>query len=216
MTDTHNTKVCSKCGEEKPLSEYYKRINKAPVKRKRTSDGYAAQCKSCKVKDAKIWSQNNPEKRKTIATRWDNLNPEKRKIAIAKSNANSKERHAEWRKQNVVDYARRKRQTDPMFALRFKTRSILLKAFYRFGYKKTSKTAHILGCTFEELKSHIESKFQPGMTWENRSAWHIDHIVPLASATTEQDVIRLNHYTNLQPLWAEDNLRKSDKLDFQL
>ena len=51
------------------------------------------------------------------------------------------------------------------------------------------------------------------MTWENRSDWHIDHIIPIASAITEEDVIRLNHYTNLRPLWAKDNLAKGAKME---
>lgn len=99
-----------------------------------------------------------------------------------------------------------------MYAFKIKMRSILLKAFYRNGYTKRSKSQQILGCTWPELVAHIESKFQPGMTWENRGEWHIDHIIPLATAETEADIVRLNHYTNLQPLWAEDNLRKSDKV----
>ena len=50
------------------------------------------------------------------------------------------------------------------------------------------------------------------MTWENKGAWHIDHIIPTCTAKTEEDLIRLNHYTNLQPLWAEENLKKGSKL----
>jgi hypothetical protein len=59
---------------------------------------------------------------------------------------------------------------------------------------------------------HLESKFVDGMSWDNRSRWHIDHIMPLASAKTEEELVALCHYTNLQPLWAAENLRKSDKL----
>ena len=76
-------------------------------------------------------------------------------------------------------------------------------------------THEILGCNWDEFKIYLEKQFQLGMSWKNRSEWHIDHIIPLASAKTEEDVIRLNHYTNLQPLWAADNLRKSDKMDYE-
>ncbi len=77
-------------------------------------------------------------------------------------------------------------------------------------------TEMFIGCSFAELKIHVERQFTKGMTWENRDQWHIDHIIPLSTAKTEEDVIRLNHYTNLRPLWAKDNLAKSDKVEFLL
>lgn len=70
-----------------------------------------------------------------------------------------------------------------------------------------------IGCTKEELKNHLGSKFQEGMTWDNHGKWHIDHIIPLDSAKTEEELYKLCHYTNLQPLWAEDNLKKSNKIE---
>ncbi len=76
------------------------------------------------------------------------------------------------------------------------------------GYNKTTKTFEMIGCTPAELKDHIEKQFTPGMSWEVKREIHIDHIIPLASATCEEDVIKLCHYTNLQPLWARDNLVK--------
>lgn len=84
-------------------------------------------------------------------------------------------------------------------------------ALTRRGYSKKSRTFEIVGCTFVEFRAHIEKQFLPGMTWENRPDWHVDHIVPLASAKTEADVIALNHFTNLRPLWIPDNLAKRDK-----
>lgn len=66
----------------------------------------------------------------------------------------------------------------------------------------------MLGCDWHHLKTHLESKFVDGMSWENRSLWHIDHIIPLASAKSVEEVVRLCHHTNLQPLWAKDNIRK--------
>jgi hypothetical protein len=70
----------------------------------------------------------------------------------------------------------------------------------------------------QEAKLHIEKQFKPGMNWLNHSlhGWHIDHIIPMASATTEEEVIKLNHYTNLQPLWASENIKKSNKMPDEL
>jgi hypothetical protein len=72
----------------------------------------------------------------------------------------------------------------------------------------------IVGLSSEELKIYIESKFLEGMTWENYGlhGWHIDHIIPLSSVKTEDEIIKLCHYTNLQPLWAKDNLSKHNKI----
>jgi hypothetical protein len=69
----------------------------------------------------------------------------------------------------------------------------------------------ILGCTIQEFKLHIEFQFKDGMSWDNRGEWHIDHIMPLSMAKTEDELVRLNHYKNLRPLWAHENLTKSDK-----
>ena len=106
--------------------------------------------------------------------------------------------------------------SDPMFAVMGRLRARIRKAITKKGYTKRSKTNHIIGCSWEDLKTHIESRFTNGMTWENRHLWHIDHIIPLASATSEEDLIKLNHYTNLQPLWAGDNIKKGDKIISQV
>lgn len=70
----------------------------------------------------------------------------------------------------------------------------------------------MLGCDYQTAFKHIESRFKQGMSWDNFGEWHIDHIIPLASAKTEIELIELCHYTNLQPLWAEENRSKGDKI----
>ena len=91
-------------------------------------------------------------------------------------------------------------------------RSRTYSAFRNKGYKKNSKTQEMLGVDWEVCKAHIERQFTKGMNWDNRSEWHIDHIIPLASAKTEEELKKLCHYSNLQPLWELDNLSKSDKI----
>ena len=73
---------------------------------------------------------------------------------------------------------------------------------------KNKKTEEILGCVFVFIKNYLESKFIDGMSWDNRNLWHIDHIVPLSSAKTATQILKLNHFSNLRPLWAKDNLSK--------
>lgn len=126
---------------------------------------------------------------------------------------NSKQ--SEYQKQNwprlkkyYRSYWKKRIKNDPICALKFLLRRRTLAVFSGKGYKKTSKTQQLLGCGYEYLMQHIESQFVEGMTWRNRGLWHIDHIVPLASADTKEELMALCHYTNLQPLWAKDNLSK--------
>lgn len=69
-----------------------------------------------------------------------------------------------------------------------------------------------LGCTHEELARHIEAKFTEGMEWSRYGQWEVDHIIPLSATTNEAELVRLCHFTNLQPLWRRDNLLKACKL----
>lgn len=75
----------------------------------------------------------------------------------------------------------------------------------------SSKTLRLIGCTSQKLRRHIEMQFLPGMGWHNRTKWHVDHIVPLASALSEEELIQLFHFTNLRPIWGSDNLKKGDQ-----
>lgn len=124
------------------------------------------------------------------------------------------------RQENIIEirakerkFVQNKRISNIIFRIKTDLRAIIGKAFRRNGYKKTSKTQEILGCSFEEFKIHIESKFEPWMNWNNRGlfngqlnyGWDIDHIIPLDKAITKEDLIKLNHYTNLQPLCSYTN-----------
>ena len=80
------------------------------------------------------------------------------------------------------------------------------------GYTKLGKTETLLGASWQTVKTHIEFQFKVGMSWDNRGQWEIDHIVPYASAKTVDDVIKLTHYKNLQPLWKSENRSKAGKL----
>jgi hypothetical protein len=106
---------------------------------------------------------------------------------------------------------RERLKTDPLFRLSKYLRTRTWEALRVKSWRKTTLFSKYIGCTLEELKLHLEKQFQPEMTWDNYGKWHIDHIIPLSSATTVEELYKLCHYSNLQPLWAEDNLRKHAK-----
>jgi hypothetical protein len=161
----------------------------------------------------KEFRENNKE---LVAERkrkyWENLSPEKkeelklRKRKMYHQNKNYKETKRK--------YVNEKLETDDFFKLKFSIRSLIRNAFNRKFTTKSKKTIEILGCSFEEFKLHLESQFDDKMNWENQGTyWHMDHIIPISSTQTEEDVYRLNHYTNFQPLYWEDNLKKSNKIE---
>ena len=118
------------------------------------------------------------------------------------------------RKKYKVRREAQRRKNNPLYAFKHKIRSTINKCLTRCGYTKRSKSLDILGCSWDEFYKYIESKFSDGMNWNNRGmhGWHIDHIIPLAVAKTEEEIMRLNHYTNLQPLWGKENMNKKDVL----
>jgi len=128
-------------------------------------------------------------------------------------------KNRDWVKDNIEDrreyllnYVKDRMKKDNIFRLRTKISDLVRGSFKRQGWTKNTKTQSIIGCDWSTFKEHIENQFQEGMTWDNHGEWHYDHIIPISSAKTEEEVYKLNHYTNFQPLWAEDNLRKSDKI----
>lgn len=107
---------------------------------------------------------------------------------------------------------KKKRDNNNIYRLSISVRSLIGKSVKYKGSQKSKKTEEILGCTIEDFIKYIQSKFKEGMTLENYGEWHIDHIIPVSSANNEEELIKLNHYTNLQPLWAEENLKKGKKI----
>lgn len=134
--------------------------------------------------------------------------------------ANSKkisERQRAWylkNKEHVINRASKRSQErekiDPNFKLLRRLRSRMSNILR--GRSKHKTTLDLLGCTLDQLREHLEKRFTEGMTWDNYGKWHIDHIRPLASfdLTVPADLEAATHFSNLQPLWAEDNIKKSD------
>jgi len=107
---------------------------------------------------------------------------------------------------------RNRYKEDPLFRMKAIAYSSVFGAIKRRGFLKNGRTHQILGCSFEELKRHIEKQFEKGMSWGNYGEWHIDHRVPLSSASTPEELEYLLHYMNLQPLWAGENMAKGAEM----
>jgi hypothetical protein len=119
------------------------------------------------------------------------------------------------KRQYNVKYYQEKSATDPIFYFKRGIRSSMTTYFKKAAkgqFLKAEHTQELLGCSLDFFIQYIQEKFTEGMTLENYGLWHLDHITPLATATTRDDVVRLNHYTNFQPLWAKDNLSKGCKI----
>lgn len=124
--------------------------------------------------------------------------------------------NSKYKRENKVSINKRKKEryhTDEMYNLQNNIRKTLLKD------KRSKKTEEILCCSFEFFKTYIESKFEPWMNWNNRGlydgtpnyGWDLDHIIPVSTARTVEDIIKLNHYTNFQPLCSKINRYEKNK-----
>jgi hypothetical protein len=191
-------KICSKCKLEKDVCEFYN--NKTNL------DGKRYECKVCSNKSSILYNQKNKEKVSGIKQKYVDNNKEK----VKKSKKEWFDKNPEYQKEWCLNNY----QTDIIYKIKSIIRARLGIFIKSRNITKNNKTFYIVGCTPEFLKEHIEKQFTEGMSWENHSlyGWHIDHIVPLSSAKTEEEIYKLSHYTNLQPLWSEDNLKKSDKI----
>ena len=186
------TKICSKCNLEQ---------NKTEFRNDRTKkDGLRPDCKTCSKKYEENRRLTNPTLTKEKLKKFYENNPEKRQ----EYRKNYKNRKHEQRKE--------RRNSDVIFNLVNRVRCRIWKYLTINNITKKNRTLDIVGCTPQKLKEHLEKQFSNGMTWENRVEWHIDHIIPLSSAKTEEELYKLCHYTNLQPLWAIENMKKGNKI----
>lgn len=119
----------------------------------------------------------------------------------------------EQRKKELNAYYKNKRDTNPLYKLSRIIRNGMRKTLKAKSWHKDSHLKEYIGCSLEFLKEYIEKQFQPGMTWANHTTygWHLDHIKPLSKAKTSEELYKLCHYTNLQPLWWRDNISKGNR-----
>lgn len=126
-----------------------------------------------------------------------------------KNNLEARKKRRKW----VNNYLKEKKEKDPIFKIIRNFRSRIPKILKRRNVSKKNSMLKILGCTATEFKIHLEKQFKLGMNWDNYGTeWHVDHIIPYDTAKTIDEVEKLTHYSNQQPLWAIENLKKSKKV----
>lgn len=121
----------------------------------------------------------------------------------------------EENKPEIFEKIYQRKRTDPLYKLKFTLRIRIYGALKRKGWTKNSSNIKLLGASYETVKSYIENQFTEGMSWDNHGKWHIDHIIPLSKAETEEEIVSLFNYKNLQPLWALENFKKNDSLTWK-
>jgi hypothetical protein len=221
-------KKCNKCCIEKVFSNF--------SKQPRNKDGYENQCKECRLNDhrrrkgikkpsgirvvseneklgiGKLCNKCKEDKLFSEFNKGHKLNKFGLNTYCKNCQSSLGKKYFKSNKSKVINKIQKRLNEDKMFKLKCNIRNLIRMSFKNLGYNKKSKTFQILGCTSMEFYNHIESQFVDGMNWDNRKLWHIDHIIPVSSVKTEEELIKLNHYTNLRPLWAIDNIRKSNRI----
>ena len=236
-------KICSKCKIEKGLCEFNKNknysygvSNQCKECRKIVTKNYRDNNRNKLKISSSEFRKKNPDKvkenkKKYYLKNYELVNEKNKKyrkenkekiVTYRKVNSEkNSNRNKEWRKNNIIkirnyerEYFKKKYNTNILYKLSKNIRRRVREFMKIKGMCKNINTFNIVGCTPEELKTHLEKQFEIGMYWENYGlyGWHIDHIIPLCSAKTEEELYKLCHYSNLQPLWALDNLSKRDKI----
>lgn len=226
------TKKCGCCNLIKSKTEF--------GIHKRSSDGLRWECKSCKNEKSRIYRLNNIQKVKETQKKYRDNNRDKEKEYREKNKQTISQKQKEYRENNkeiISIYQKEYREENKEKIIKYREENKELHRKYAYnnyinnpltklknsiscGIRrslkngKSKKTIEVLGCSLDFFKKYIEDKFLDGMNWDNHSkyGWHLDHIIPISSARNEEEIYKLNHYTNFQPLWASDNLSKSNKI----
>jgi hypothetical protein len=215
-------KKCNQCFLEKEESEFNKaRCNQCKICEKQWKKEYYLKNKEKISSKKKAYAQKNKEKIQETNKKYYLNNKER----IDKQNALHRANNREYLNKKSNEYYHKNKKIIHEKQKQYLANNIQAKIKHNLrtrinlvlkGKIKSGSTIDVLGCDIKFFIQHIENKFLPGMTWENHSrrGWHIDHIIPCASfdLSDPEQQKKCFHYTNLQPLWAEDNLRKSDKI----
>jgi len=207
-------KRCCKCNEIKPATEeYFNRLKKA-------KDGFRFECKECKKKEYESYKNialENNKRRYTLKKDAILLNCKKYRESHKEQIRNFLKEYYKDNMKKIKESAKRSMyrriEEDSGYKILVRYRTRLYKALK--GISKSKCTKDLIGCSIEELKVYLENQFKNGMSWDNYGEWHVDHIKPCITFdfTKEEEQKKCFNYTNLQPLWACDNLKKSARFN---
>ena len=164
-----------------------------------------------RIEYQKLYRLKNLERIKANAKEHAKKVREQRLVYFKEYRENNKERTRAYQR----EYNRKRYNDDTNYKIKKLLRSRINEMVRGQSFTKDKKSFDLVGCSIEFFISYLESKFKDGMTWENHAVkgWHIDHIIPLATAGNDKEQAeKLCHYTNLQPLWWYENLEKKDKI----
>ena len=221
---------CSrKCGDIKTKQTKLKKYgdenynNKKQIKETRL-EKYGVPLTSNRKTYRRKHYETNKEKEKIQNEKWKEENKDKIGERVKKYQNKNKDRINEYNRK----YTKNRKLKDPLFKLTGNIRTLIYKSFKNNYYTKRSKTHELIGCSFEFLRTHIESLWEPWMSWSNYGSvngkpptgkyqcWDIDHIIPLTFAKTEEELLKLFHYINCQPLCSYINRNiKRNKINFK-
>jgi hypothetical protein len=217
MTDEEKRK--KRCEYQKRWASktgYYRVSNMTPAQRQKARAKW-------RENNAR-WRSKNPEKHRAWSKRYAKNNPNKIKAQIERKKKSGAWRSEEYRKQRRAyrekhrerirsyhrEYQKRWIEKDENHHILMRLRWRLRDALRRDKAKKSTRTIELLGCDIEFFKWYMSERFTKGMTWQNYGKWHIDHIIPCAEFDLRDQLQQRQcfHYSNLQPLWSIDNMRK--------
>lgn len=194
-------------------SKAYYEANKERIKEK--SKAYYEANKEKRKEQMRSYREANKDKIKEIHKAYREANKEKindSKKRYREANKDKIKAYYEANREKIFLYFNKRMKSDNFFKLKNMIRNSITRSLKKNGYTKRSRAHEILGCDYETFKAYIEKQFTKGMSWDNHGEWHLDHIYPVSLAKTEEELIKLNHYTNFQPLWASENLSKGNKI----
>jgi hypothetical protein len=221
-------KQCKKCKEIKDINEFYTKknscknceiervkkyqiLNKEKIS-KRRKERYLENREEELKKKRKYDDENREKIREKARNAYD---PEKSKLYYLENKEEILARNKEWSNKNKEYHRELNRENSKKWLKEnphvVVWRQILYRTIKKFNKTKESSTIEMLGYSAIDLKCHIESLFEEGMSWENWGEWHIDHIKPLATFDIDTQVNIVNSLNNLRPLWAQDNLRRKKR-----
>lgn len=229
MINNEKERTCKICGKTLPIDMFYKRRDRSRIDG-HWVEGYYNKCKYCLSQYHTQWINDHPSYSREYSKQYRELNKicincsgefktnftkdmfcKKEDCLVAKGKYKKEQNRIKYNPKKIL-YVKKRMENDIDYKLKIRLRNKISSIIS--NKKQYTHTTDLLGCSIFDIRQHLERQFKDGMTWDNYGKWHIDHIIPISyfDFTKEEDQKRCFHYTNLQPLWAKENIRKSNKI----